>query len=295
MTRQNGPVTLDSRPERTAISGVARRCLPGQVVQRPVGAHLRRRLLRRGCRAQHGLRDDRGRRTVPVPHDHRLGVSALWRYEDGCGHPAWRSLAAFAFNPLAFIGLAVVTVLGLLWIVEALGGPKVRPPRQVADRLVRVHPTPVAGLRSDRRRRLHGAPQHPLSPASWWLSATRGSVRMPSATRFEFSVRGLADNGRSDVRYPHLVVTRVSFIHSLWSIIHTDPQPHPQFIPNLVPRDHPSSAERSRTCTVRTAATPTPRCWTRGSPRTAAASAVVGSARAVSVGSPRSSRCSWSW
>ncbi|GAA3610742.1 DUF2752 domain-containing protein [Microlunatus ginsengisoli] len=49
--------------------------------------------------------------------------------------------AAFAFNPLAFIGLGVVTILGLLWIVEAAGGPKVRPPRRIADRLVRVHPT----------------------------------------------------------------------------------------------------------------------------------------------------------
>jgi hypothetical protein len=53
------------------------------------------------------------------------------------GDPA----AAFSFNPLAFIGLAVITVLGLLWIVEALGGPKVRPPRRIAERLVRVHPT----------------------------------------------------------------------------------------------------------------------------------------------------------
>ncbi len=49
--------------------------------------------------------------------------------------------AAFAFNPLAFLGLGVVTVLAGLWILEALGGPKVRPPRPVADRLVRVHPT----------------------------------------------------------------------------------------------------------------------------------------------------------
>jgi hypothetical protein len=49
--------------------------------------------------------------------------------------------AAFAFNPLAFIGLGVVTVLGALWMVEALGGPRVRPPRRIADRGVRVHPT----------------------------------------------------------------------------------------------------------------------------------------------------------
>ncbi len=49
--------------------------------------------------------------------------------------------AAIAFNPLAFLGLGVVTILGLAWIVEALGGPKLRPPHRIADRLVRVHPT----------------------------------------------------------------------------------------------------------------------------------------------------------
>jgi hypothetical protein len=49
--------------------------------------------------------------------------------------------AAFVFNPLAFIGLGVITVLAGLWIVEALGGPKVRPPHRIADRLVRIHPT----------------------------------------------------------------------------------------------------------------------------------------------------------
>lgn len=48
---------------------------------------------------------------------------------------------AFAYNPMVFIGLIVITVLGVLWIVEALGGPRVRPPRRIADRLVRVHPT----------------------------------------------------------------------------------------------------------------------------------------------------------
>jgi len=48
---------------------------------------------------------------------------------------------AFAYNPIVFIGLVVITVLGGLWITEVLGGPKVRPPRPVAIRLMRVHPT----------------------------------------------------------------------------------------------------------------------------------------------------------
>lgn len=48
---------------------------------------------------------------------------------------------AFDYNPVIFIGLIVITILGALWIVEALGGPRVRPPRRIADRLVRVHPT----------------------------------------------------------------------------------------------------------------------------------------------------------
>jgi hypothetical protein len=49
--------------------------------------------------------------------------------------------AAFAFNPVVLIGLAVLSVLGALWTVEALGGPKVRPPQHLAERLRRVHPT----------------------------------------------------------------------------------------------------------------------------------------------------------
>lgn len=48
---------------------------------------------------------------------------------------------AFAYNPLVFVGLVVLTVLGLLWVVEALGGPRVRPPAVVGLRLRRVHPT----------------------------------------------------------------------------------------------------------------------------------------------------------
>lgn len=36
--------------------------------------------------------------------------------------------AAFAFNPLAFLGLIVAIALGLAWSVESLGGPALRPP-----------------------------------------------------------------------------------------------------------------------------------------------------------------------
>ncbi|WP_188893680.1 DUF2752 domain-containing protein [Microlunatus endophyticus] len=53
---------------------------------------------------------------------------------------------AFDYNPVVFIGLIVMTILGGIWIVEALGGPKVRPPRRIADRLVRVHPTVWAAI-----------------------------------------------------------------------------------------------------------------------------------------------------
>lgn len=48
---------------------------------------------------------------------------------------------AFDYNPVIFIGLIVITILGAFWIVEALGGPKVRPPRRIAELLARVHPT----------------------------------------------------------------------------------------------------------------------------------------------------------
>jgi hypothetical protein len=49
--------------------------------------------------------------------------------------------AAFAYNPLVLVGLAVLTVLGALWTVEVLGGPAVRPPRAWAARAQAVHPT----------------------------------------------------------------------------------------------------------------------------------------------------------
>lgn len=46
--------------------------------------------------------------------------------------------AAFGFNPVALIGIFVAGVLGVLWAVEAAGGPVVRLPRALSMRLQRV-------------------------------------------------------------------------------------------------------------------------------------------------------------
>ena len=56
--------------------------------------------------------------------------------------------AAFGFNPLALVGLLILGVLGVLWTVEAVGGPAFRLPRPLAERLRRVRPTQwlVVGL-----------------------------------------------------------------------------------------------------------------------------------------------------
>jgi hypothetical protein len=48
--------------------------------------------------------------------------------------------AAFGFNPLAFVALVILGVLGVLWTVEAAGGPSVRLPQRLAERLRRVSP-----------------------------------------------------------------------------------------------------------------------------------------------------------
>lgn len=53
------------------------------------------------------------------------------------GDPA----AAFAFNPLALVGITVLGVLGILWLVEALGGPALRLPPAVRQRWRRTTPT----------------------------------------------------------------------------------------------------------------------------------------------------------
>jgi hypothetical protein len=48
--------------------------------------------------------------------------------------------AAFAFNPVALVGITLLGVVGVLWVVEALGGPVVRPPAGVRQRLLRTTP-----------------------------------------------------------------------------------------------------------------------------------------------------------
>jgi hypothetical protein len=48
--------------------------------------------------------------------------------------------AAFGFNPLAFVGLVILGLLGVLWTVEAAGGPAVRLPRRLGERLRTVSP-----------------------------------------------------------------------------------------------------------------------------------------------------------
>ena len=48
--------------------------------------------------------------------------------------------AAFGFNPLALVGLVILGVLGVVWTVEAVGGPGFRLPRPLSERLRRVQP-----------------------------------------------------------------------------------------------------------------------------------------------------------
>jgi hypothetical protein len=55
---------------------------------------------------------------------------------------------AFAYNPLAMIGLVVIGVLAVLWTVQLAGGPAIRLPVAVRDRLAGIGPITwlVAGL-----------------------------------------------------------------------------------------------------------------------------------------------------
>ena len=49
--------------------------------------------------------------------------------------------AAWSFNPVALAGLLVLGTLGVLWAVEAAGGPALRLPRRLRQRLGRVSAT----------------------------------------------------------------------------------------------------------------------------------------------------------
>ena len=50
-------------------------------------------------------------------------------------------MSAFWFNPVVFVGLGVLTVLGALWLVEAAGGPRLRLPGAIRARMSTVRPT----------------------------------------------------------------------------------------------------------------------------------------------------------
>lgn len=49
--------------------------------------------------------------------------------------------AAAAFNPLLFVGLLALAALGLLWLIEAVGGPRFRPSLRLRTQLRRVSAT----------------------------------------------------------------------------------------------------------------------------------------------------------
>ena len=82
-----------------------------------------------------------------------IGVSCPFRVVTGwdcplCGGTRMGSAllhgdvaTAFAFNPLALVLIAVLGVIGVLWVVEAVGGPAVRLPAAVRQRWRRTTPT----------------------------------------------------------------------------------------------------------------------------------------------------------
>ncbi len=58
-------------------------------------------------------------------------------------------VAAFWFNPVVFVGLVLLSVLGVVWLAEVAGGPRLRLPTKVADRLQAIRPNAwllVAGI-----------------------------------------------------------------------------------------------------------------------------------------------------
>jgi hypothetical protein len=48
--------------------------------------------------------------------------------------------SAFAYNPVIFVSLVLGVVIGALWILEALGGPRVRPPKSWLAAVGRLRP-----------------------------------------------------------------------------------------------------------------------------------------------------------
>ena len=49
-------------------------------------------------------------------------------------------VSAFSYNPLLLVSLVLLTGLGIVWTVEALGGPAVRLPRRSVAILARLQP-----------------------------------------------------------------------------------------------------------------------------------------------------------
>ena len=45
---------------------------------------------------------------------------------------------AYAYNPLALGALSVLAILAVVWAIEVSGGPAVRPPRRLTNRLQQV-------------------------------------------------------------------------------------------------------------------------------------------------------------
>ena len=127
------------------------------------GGVVRRRLLRGGPGAQHPVRHHRGRAAVSVPAVDGLELPAVRRDADGGALLHGDIAAAWSFNPVALVGLLVVGILGVLWTLEAAGGPRASGCRGGCGTARPGSGTSVARARSRTRRGLDRAPQPPLS------------------------------------------------------------------------------------------------------------------------------------
>lgn len=127
-TEHNGSVTSVQAPERRPFAAVGGlRWLVGYAV---FGLGVSGLYVTTGIGFPCPLRELTGWE-CPFCGGTRLGA-ALWH-----GDVA----AAFAYNPLVFISLVLGVAVGLLWVIEALGGPRVRPPASWQAAARRVGPT----------------------------------------------------------------------------------------------------------------------------------------------------------
>ena len=137
-------------------------------------------------------------------------------------------VAAFWFNPASSSGWACSPALGLVWLIELLGGSRVRLPIATGRRLSAVRSPFVGGGGA-------GSPwfTRPRKPSlrSRQLSSASTGIRIPAARRF---CQTLAHNGCLVVRYLDLVVTMG---HSSTgcgcspTVLHTEPTGWPQIRP----------------------------------------------------------------